>query len=159
MKNLLMTASIAWFALHPQAKENDGSTASKKAEATSHAGTRKPVSPVLGGAALPEPVVKAITLKMTADQHEVTIHGQRSDKGTCSLDSEANPKRMTIKSTEGPNRGKTLLATYEMKNADSLQICYDLSGKKFPKEFKAPKGTQLHLVEYRRQEEKKTAPK
>ena len=66
---------------------------------------------------------------------------------------------MTIKSTGGPNKGKTLLAIYEMKDADSLQICYDLSGRNFPKEFKAPKGTQLHLVDYRRQKEKKTSPK
>ena len=46
-----------------------------------------------------------------------------------------------------------------MKDADSLQICYDLSGREFPKEFKAPKGTQRYLVDYRRPKEKKTAPK
>ncbi|SVC69361.1 uncharacterized protein METZ01_LOCUS322215, partial [marine metagenome] len=54
-------------------------------------------------------------------------------------------------------------AIYEMKDGDSLRICYDLSGKEFPKEFpkefKAPKGTQLYLVDYRRQEEKSPAPK
>ena len=46
-----------------------------------------------------------------------------------------------------------------MKDGDSLRICHDLSGKEFPKEFKAPKGTQLYLVDYRRQEEKSPAPK
>jgi uncharacterized protein (TIGR03067 family) len=58
---------------------------------------------------------------------------------------------MTITSTNGPNRGKTFLAIYEMKDAGSLRVCYDLSGTDFPKEFKAPKGTSLHLVGYRRQ--------
>ena len=58
---------------------------------------------------------------------------------------------MTITSTNGPNRGKTLLAIYEMKDERSLRVCYDLSGAEYPKEFKAPKGTQHYLVGYRRQ--------
>ena len=33
----------------------------------------------------------------------------------------------------------------------SMRVCYDLSGTDFPKDFKAPKGTQLYLVGYRRQ--------
>ncbi len=37
--------------------------------------------------------------------------------------------------------------------ADSMRICYDLSGAEFPKEFKAPKGTRLYLAGYRRQKE------
>jgi uncharacterized protein (TIGR03067 family) len=112
---------------------------------------------------LPDAVVKTITLKIAGQKYEVTIKGQnQSDKGTCILDTKTNPKRMTITSTDGPNRGKTLLAIYKMKNADSMRICYDLSGKEFPKDFKAPKGTQLYVVEYRRQKErpsKKTASK
>ena len=69
---------------------------------------------------------------------------------------------MTIKSTDGPNRGKTFLAIYAMKDANSMRICYDLSGTDFPTEFKAPKETQLFLVGYRRQKEaqaEKAAPK
>jgi len=38
-----------------------------------------------------------------------------------------------------------------MKDNRSLRVCYDLSGTAFPKEFKAPKGTRLYLVGYRRQ--------
>jgi hypothetical protein len=58
---------------------------------------------------------------------------------------------MTIKSNEGPNKGKTFLAIFEMKDAVSMRVCYDLSGKSFPAEFKAPTGTSLYLVGYRRQ--------
>ena len=43
-----------------------------------------------------------------------------------------------------------------MKDENSLRVCYDLSGKEFPTEFRAPKGTQLYLVGYRRV--KATAP-
>jgi hypothetical protein len=31
-----------------------------------------------------------------------------------------------------------------------MRVCYDLSGKAFPKEFKAPKDSELYLVGYRR---------
>lgn len=61
--------------------------------------------------------------------------------------------RMTITSPNGPNRGKTFLAIYELKDERSLRVCYDFSGAELPKEFDAPKGTQLQLVGYRRQKE------
>jgi len=117
----------------------------------SHEGVWKPIAAVLGGTRLPDESLKAITLKITGANYEVTVEGEKdSDKGTCTLDTSTNPKRMTITSTEGPNRGKTFLAIYEMKDAGSLRVCYDLSGNEFPKEFKAPKGTSLYLVGYRR---------
>jgi len=83
---------------------------------------------------------------------EVTVKGEEhSDAGTFTLDETVTPKRMTIKSESGPNKGKTFLAIYEIKSADAMRVCYDLSGKQFPKEFKAPKDTELYLVGYRRQ--------
>lgn len=121
------------------------------ANATAHEGTWKPIAAVLGGVRLPDEALKAITLKITGDKYEVTVAGEpHADKGTCTLDTSTTPKRMTIKSTEGPNKGKTFLAIYEMKDAGSLRVCYDMSGTEFPKEFKAPKGTPLYLAGYRR---------
>ncbi len=112
----------------------------------------KPIAAVLGGVRLPDDAVRAITLKVTGGNYEVTIEGEKEpDKGTITLDTTTTPKRMTIKSTNGPNRGKTFLAIYEMKDAVSMRVCYDLSGKEFPMEFKAPQGTLLYLVGYRRQ--------
>ena len=58
---------------------------------------------------------------------------------------------MTIKSEEGPNKGKTFLAIYEMKDEVSMRVCYDPSGKEFPTEFKPPTGSKRYLVGYRRQ--------
>ena len=137
------------------AKPADGKTGKvTSADEKAHEGVWKPIAAVLGGAKLPPPALKAITLKITGNNYEVTVEGEKEpDKGTCMLDTNSNPKRMIIKGTEGPNRGKTFLAIYEMKDASSMRVCYDLSGTAFPKEFKAPKDTQLYLVGYRRQKE------
>ena len=115
-------------------------------------GVWKPIAAVMGGVRLPDEAVKAITLKISGEQYEVTVAGEdHSDKGTCTVDKTTTPHRMTIKSEEGPNKGKTFLAIYEMKDQVSMRVCYDLSGKEFPTEFKAPTGTKLYLVGYRRQ--------
>ncbi len=115
-------------------------------------GIWKPKGAILSGVVLPPPDLKAITLRIDKDNYEVTVDGENhSDKGTFTLDATTTPKRMTIKSTNGPNKGKTFLAIYEIKNADAMRVCYDLSGKGFPKEFKAPKESELYLVGYRRQ--------
>ena len=109
---------------------------------------------MLGGVLLPPPTVKGITLTIDNGEYEVTVEGEdHSDRGTFTFDTSTTPKRMTITSTSGPNKGKTFLAIYEIRNANTMRVCYDLSGNEFPKEFKAPKGTQLYLVGYRRQQE------
>ena len=137
---------------HSQEKQSSTEPTKPAADKQSHEGVWKPIAAVLGGVRLPDEAVKAITLKVSGDKYEVTIEGTKeADKGTCTLDKTVIPHRMTITSDEGPNRGKTMLAIYEMKDANSMRVCYDLSGKEFPTEFKAPKGTKLYLVGYRRQ--------
>lgn len=123
-----------------------------KAELQTPEGNWKPIAAVLGGARLPQTALDAITLKITGTNYEVTVAGEKEpDRGTSTLYKSTTPMRMTITSTNGPNRGQTFLAIYEMKDNRSLRVCYDLSGTAFPKEFKAPKGTRLYLVGYRRQ--------
>ncbi len=115
-------------------------------------GVWKPKGAILSGVFLPPAVLETITLTIEKKKYEVTVKGEdHSDKGTFTLDETVTPKRMTIKSESGPNKGKTFLAIYEIKNANAMRVCYDLSGKAFPKEFKAPKDTELYLVGYRRQ--------
>ncbi len=65
------------------------------------------------------------------------------------LDSSARPKALDITGTEGPNKGKTILAIYEL-DGDTFRVCYDLSGKSRPTEFKTKAETQLFLVSYKR---------
>lgn len=43
-------------------------------------------------------------------------------------------------------------AIYELDD-DMLKICYDLSGKSRPTEFKTSEGTQLFLVTYKREKQ------
>lgn len=139
--------SLVVFPKRPRSKE----------EAWSHEGVWKPIAVVLAGRRLPDDGVKAITLRISGDKYKLTVKGEdQADKGTVTLDTSTTPKKMTIKSTEGPNQGKSILAIYEMKNENSMRVCYDLSGSDFPKDFKAPRGTQLYAVGYRRQKEKAT---
>ena len=115
-------------------------------------GAWKPKSAMLGGVLLPPPALKAITLLIKGDKYEVHVEGEdHSDKGTVTRDESVTPHRMTIKSLDGPNKGKTFLAIYEIKGPDAYRVCYDLSGRAFPTDFKSPKGSQLYSVGYRRQ--------
>lgn len=49
---------------------------------------------------------------------------------------------------DGRNKGKTLLAIYEL-NGDILRVCYDLTGKVRPTEFKTRKSELLFLATYK----------
>lgn len=119
-------------------------------DAKSLQGLWKPEKAELAGKSMPDAAINAITLKINGDKYEVTVEGQGPDKGTCKLDTKAKPKRMSISSTEGANKGKTFPAIYEVKG-DTLKVCYDLSGKDYPTEFKSAPKSMLYLVTYKRQ--------
>lgn len=122
------------------------------ADAKALEGVWKPVKAALGGAPLPPPALKPITLKIEGDQYVVTVEGEpQPDKGISELDTSTMPKRMSTTSLEGPNKGKTFLAIYEFLDEDTLRVCYDLSGSAYPTGFESPKGTQHYLVTYKRQ--------
>jgi uncharacterized protein (TIGR03067 family) len=103
----------------------------------------------LGGEKFPDEVRKSIKLVIGDGKYTVTV-GKEPDKGTVKVDPSKKPKEVDIVGTEGPNKGKTFLAIYE-KTDDTLRVCYDLSGKTRPTEFKTTKGTQLFLVTYTRE--------
>lgn len=150
MKHLLITFLVVIPALLAYAADQGEA----KPGLRTPEGVWKPIAAILGGARLPREALDAITLKISGTNYEVMVEGEKEpDRGTSRLDTRTTPKRMTITSTNGPNRGKTFLAIYEMKDERSLRVCYDLSGAGFPKEFKAPKSTPLYLVGYRRQKE------
>jgi uncharacterized protein (TIGR03067 family) len=107
-----------------------------------------PVKAELAGKPMPDAVIKTISLKLTKNEYEVLVAG-KPDKGTWTIDPDAKPKGMKITGVKGPNAGKTFPAIYELA-ADSLRVCYDLSGKKRPTEFKTAAGTKLYLVTYKR---------
>jgi uncharacterized protein (TIGR03067 family) len=122
-----------------------------KDEAKSMEGTWLPTSAELAGEKFPDEVRKSIKLVIKDGKYTVTV-GTKPDKGTVKYDPSKKPKELDITGTEGPNKGKTFLAIYE-KDGDTLKVCYDLSGKSRPKEFKTEAGTQLYLVEYKLKKE------
>jgi uncharacterized protein (TIGR03067 family) len=103
----------------------------------------------LGGKPFTDEVRRSIKLTLKDDKYTVTV-GKNPDQGTVKLDPSAKPKAMDITGTEGPNKGKKIPAIYELEG-DTLKICYDLSGKSRPTEFKTTEGTQLFLVTYKRE--------
>jgi uncharacterized protein (TIGR03067 family) len=112
-------------------------------------GTWLPATAELGGKPFPDEVRKSIKLVVKDDRYTVTV-GKQVDQGTVKLNPAAKPKELDITGTDGPNKGKTILAIYE-RDGDTLRVCYDLSGKARPTEFKTREDTQLFLVTYKRE--------
>ena len=112
-------------------------------------GTWTPAEAELAGEKFSEEVRKTIKLEIKGDKYTVTV-GKKTDKGSTKIDPAATPKTLDITGTEGPNKGKTILAIYEL-DGDTLRVCYDLSGKNRPTEFKTQAKTQLYLVTYKRE--------
>ncbi len=108
-----------------------------------------PESAELAGKEFPEQVRKIMKLEIKDDKYTVTV-GPNVDKGTVKLKSSAKPKEIDIIGGEGPNKGKTFLAIYEL-DGDTLKICYDLGGKNRPTEFKTKENSALFLVTYKRE--------
>ncbi len=62
---------------------------------------------------------------------------------------EGKPRAMDVLGAQGPNAGKTIPAIYRL-DGDAITICYDLSGKARPVEFKSAAGTLQFLAVYAR---------
>lgn len=90
------------------------------------------------------------TAKLTVEEGKYSVvFGEQEDKGTIKIDTAKKPKQMTIESTDGPNKGKIIMAIYEI-DGDTCKICYALEGKDAPKEFESKEGTQTLYVVYKR---------
>jgi uncharacterized protein (TIGR03067 family) len=111
-------------------------------------GTWIPISGELAGQPFPQQVLKTIRLILTENRYTAVVAGKK-DVGNLILRSNQQPRAMDILGTEGPNKGKTILAIYEL-TGDSLKVCYDLEGKTQPREFRTSPGTQQFLVSYKR---------
>src|SRR5262249_53194842 len=81
-----------------------------------------PTAAELGGRRFPDEVRKTIKLVVKNNKYTVTV-GKEADQGTIKLNPAAKPKELDIIGTDGPNKGKTILAIYE-RDGDSLVVCY-----------------------------------
>lgn len=111
-------------------------------------GTWIPVAAELAGQEFPRETLKTMKLVLAGDKYTVLV-GDIADKGTAKTDVTKKPHTLDITGTEGPNKGKTFLAIYEL-DGETLRVCYDLTGQARPTEFKTKKGTQLFLATYKR---------
>ena len=103
----------------------------------------------LSGKPFPEELTRTIRITVAKGKYKVAVSGTY-DEGTFQLDPSTKPKSLDLTATAGPNKGKTLLAIYEL-DGDTLKVCYDLTGKNRPKEFKTTEGSELYLVTYKRE--------
>ena len=111
-------------------------------------GTWIPVEAILEGKKLPDEGLEGMVL--TIDRDAYSLHAQGSiEKGTVAIDSAAYPLGMDLTGTDGPNRGRTLRAIYEIAG-DWMRICYAIDGPARPARFEASEGERAFLVTYRR---------
>ena len=103
----------------------------------------------LSGKPYPEELTRTIRITVEKGRYKVA-HSGTSEEGLFKLDPSAKPKSLDMIGTDGPNKGNKLLAIYEL-DGDTLKVCYDLTGKSRPKEFKTTEGSQLYLVIYKRE--------
>jgi uncharacterized protein (TIGR03067 family) len=98
----------------------------------------------LDGVSLPAEALSELSLRV---DHGTFMLG--SDQGTIAINRTVHPFAMDVVATRGPNRGRFVPAIFEHAGG-MLRICYDLSGRERPREFKAPLGTRRFLATYRR---------
>ncbi len=120
-----------------------------KSDAKMLEGTWAPTKAELNGNPLQEEILKDLRLVIKGDKYTVKW-GEVVDEGQLKIDSAKTPKSMDVIGTEGPNKGNTIPAIYEVKD-DTLRICYTLGGKERPKEFQSKKDTEIFLVSYKRE--------
>lgn len=104
----------------------------------------------INGTGFPPSLANTTTLKLDGENYDVQSGGN-PDKGTCVQDLTTTPFRMTILSVEGTNAGKTILAIFEMPNAMTLKVCYDLTGANFPTDFESTSENGYFSAVYSRQ--------
>jgi uncharacterized protein (TIGR03067 family) len=141
----VLSAVVVGLAVCGAGRADDKSAAR---EAKMVEGTWQLVEGEIGGNKFPPAVAKGI--KLTLSPGKYVVNAESKDEGTVKYFPDASPKAMEVTGTDGPNKGKTFPAIYELKG-DTLTVCYDLSGKARPTEFKSKKGTQLFLAVYKKQ--------
>ncbi len=141
-----LATTILFMVMTATAGELGGGGPTKAASALD--GKWQAVEAELAGKKFPPQVAQSIQLTMDGDTYLVTT-GEGEDRGTTRVTPDAKPSAIDITGTIGPNKGKTFLAIYKL-DGEKLVICYDLTGKARPKEFKTEPKSMLFLVTYRK---------
>jgi uncharacterized protein (TIGR03067 family) len=102
-------------------------------------GTWRMLTLEMDGAPMPASAVAGAKIIVEGDQFTTSGMGA-TYKGTMTIDATKTPKTLDMAFTEGPERGNTSLAIYEV-NGDSWKICLGLTGKERPKAFSTAPGS------------------
>ena len=91
------------------------------------------------GEKIPESVIKSAKLVIKGNKHTVNV-GDDTIIGTHKLDPTAKPKQIDAMDTGGPNKGKTTLGIYKVKD-DMFTVCFAAPDKDRPTKFTSKSGT------------------
>jgi uncharacterized protein (TIGR03067 family) len=97
------------------------------------------ISGETGGMQFPAESAKTGKRICKGDQVTVTFGGMMIMKATIMLDATKNPKTIDYKLTDGPNKGKTQLGIYELKD-DTFKSCFAAPDHERPTEFETKPG-------------------
>ena len=95
------------------------------------------------------PANEMIVLK---DGRYVVVQGSRITHGRVKLDPMTTPKHIDVTITDGPAKGRTIMAIYDL-SADTYKFCGSLSGSDRPTTLASPAGTGtiLHVMKRERE--------
>lgn len=113
-------------------------------------GTWVAASVIQAGQELPEHTPRVIKLKLDDETFEANLCSG-SDEGAYIIDSASKPRKLTLKGDHGPNAGKTILAIYDFPEAETMRVCYDLTGASFPTGFESTSENGYFLAIYKKQ--------
>jgi uncharacterized protein (TIGR03067 family) len=136
---------VCWIALSSTSFAEDPAAAEYKALV----GKYKVEKVLLGGQDITEHL-KEMKFEIRDGGKYTAQVGELKDDATFTVDPTKKPKEMTVKPNDGPKKGKTVKAIYQL-NGDTLIICYDddKSGKHQTK-FESPEKTSVLLITYKR---------
>ncbi len=102
------------------------------------------------GQPLPDDALRQIWLDINGDEIAFHPSGNVPVRVTFTLDPTRKPKTLTMTAQNGPDRGKSVPAIYEVEG-DRLKLCHDTNkGEKRPTTFAAPQGSDLLLLVLKR---------
>jgi uncharacterized protein (TIGR03067 family) len=107
-------------------------------------GTWQRTSMIRNGKPVPEDEVKAERLTLQGEHYTLLI-GDQKRTGIFRLDPSKSPRTLDIVSTEGPNKGKTLHAIYELEG-DTFTYCVAPPGKERPTLLESRPGSGWTLL-------------
>ena len=84
-------------------------------------GVSVPVSAVMGGKSMTTEECKKINAVFHDGKYSVKV-GDKLDKGTYTVDGSKDPKQLTIVGTEGPNKGKTIPAIFDLEKEHAQSL-------------------------------------